>query len=738
MTYYRNGSEVTLQLSAQQQYHAFGSLLADGDVLVQSEDRTNPNSGNYIYTIFDGSGAAEGTGITLHASKVFGLADGNLITVAEPSSNGDSIVLNIADTNASNGVSTGTYTISPRFSSISLSEVSVVSLTGANAGKIAVVDNVVFGSGDTRATFHIIDLATGSVGAEVFASYSGRDMPPTLTELADGSLLTTAWDNGVRSGQHGFTISIRGLDGVAVVAPTILPLDYSLNPSELQVAALADGGFVVTWSENKSSNGYAGLGTLHAQVFDAKGLAATQDIIISQDGPRFVGSTDVAGLADGGFAIVWASKNVSVGTDGYSEISVRAFDASGADTSAEQIVNTTTAGDQMNAQVIGTPDGGFKVLWQDANSKLHSQEFYANAGQTFEGTSGADKLTGTDKDDLFLGHGGNDTIVGGAGVDTVSFADAAGAVYVTLATTKPIDTISAGTVVLKEIENAIGSDFNDTIYGSKADNRLEGAGGDDTIKGAEGNDTLLGGGGHDVLDGGAGADRLEGGAGNDKLYGGAGKDVLLGGDGDDLLDGGAAGDSMTGGAGSDTYYVDSPNDRVLENTGDAGIDKVYARVSYTLTDGVERLTLVEGAGNLKGTGNAANNVIVGNSGNNVLSGGGGVDVVTGGAGSDTFLFDLRPEAASRMAITDFTTGVDKIALALGAFDDGFPGAHAGAVPAVEFGYGTRAANPVQSLVYDQATGNLWYDADGSGSGKAIRIATLNHAPDLHLSDIIFV
>ena len=44
----------------------------------------------------------------------------------------------------------------------------------------------------------------------------------------------------------------------------------------------------------------------------------------------------------------------------------------------------------------------------------------------------------------------------------------------------------------------------------------------------------------------------------------------------------------------------------------------------------------------------------------------------------------------------------------------------------------------QSLIYDRASGNLYYDVDGTGAEKAVRIGVLMGAPDLHLSDIILV
>ncbi|MEO1446762.1 MAG: hypothetical protein AAFV46_11130, partial [Cyanobacteria bacterium J06635_11] len=97
---------------------------------------------------------------------------------------------------------------------------------------------------------------------------------------------------------------------------------------------------------------------------------------------------------------------------------------------------------------------------------------------------------------------------------------------------------------LDDIENVVGSDFDDTIKGDREDNRLEGG---------KGNDKIFGGKGNDFLDGGFGDDKLEGGLGDDKLVGLHGEDILNG------TDAHAAGrgehDFIKTGAGYDTVVL---------------------------------------------------------------------------------------------------------------------------------------------------------------------------------------
>jgi Ca2+-binding RTX toxin-like protein len=79
---------------------------------------------------------------------------------------------------------------------------------------------------------------------------------------------------------------------------------------------------------------------------------------------------------------------------------------------------------------------------------------------------------------------------------------------------------------LSDVENIIGSAFNDTIAGDDNNNILKGEAGNDSVSGGDGNDTLSGGVGNDTLKGEAGFDRILGGLGNDSIDGGVITDRL--------------------------------------------------------------------------------------------------------------------------------------------------------------------------------------------------------------------
>lgn len=135
-------------------------------------------------------------------------------------------------------------------------------------------------------------------------------------------------------------------------------------------------------------------------------------------------------------------------------------------------------------------------------------------------------------------------------------------------------------------------------------------------------------------------DSLTGNGGVNKLSGGKGRDSLYGLAGDDIIDGGAGDDWMTGGTGNDIYYVDSPGDVIYEvGTYDTG-DWVYTPLQINIaglfaSEQIENVKLL-GSASVSIFGNGRDNILIGNDGDNFIEGGYGADVMIGGKGNDTY------------------------------------------------------------------------------------------------------
>ncbi|MFD1331152.1 M10 family metallopeptidase C-terminal domain-containing protein, partial [Methylopila musalis] len=127
-----------------------------------------------------------------------------------------------------------------------------------------------------------------------------------------------------------------------------------------------------------------------------------------------------------------------------------------------------------------------------------------------------------------------------------------------------------------------------------------------------------------------------------------------------------------------------------------------------------------------------NDELNGGAGNDILIGGAGADILRGGAGADTFRFVDKPTSSSGVdTIVDFAHGVDRIELDSAAFT----ALSEGALSASAFHLGAAAADASDRLIYHKSSGSLFYDADGTGSIAAIKIATLTSNPTLSASDI---
>jgi hypothetical protein len=126
-------------------------------------------------------------------------------------------------------------------------------------------------------------------------------------------------------------------------------------------------------------------------------------------------------------------------------------------------------------------------------------------------------------------------------------------------------------------------------------------------------------------------------------------------------------------------------------------------------------------------GTAAHEVFVGGSGSDRLDGGYGNDRLTGGREKDTFIFKSALSKTKNVdTITDFNRRDDTIQLENKIFKKL---TKTGALKKDFFTIGPKAKDKNDFIVYDKAKGLLYYDADGSGKGKAVLFAKLKAAID---------
>ena len=328
-----------------------------------------------------------------------------------------------------------------------------------------------------------------------------------------------------------------------------------------------------------------------------------------------------------------------------------------------------------------------------------------------------------------------------------------------------------------------------TTTGTAGTDYFFGAGGDDNLGGGAGTDYLFGEANNDALDGGTGADFMYGGAGNDTYVVDVGSDkvfdstsggtdtirtkisialpsvsgtqeienlsifnaadstainltgnslanTITGSAGANIINGGTGADTMIGLGGNDTYYVDNASDVVTEASS-AGTDKIITSVNYTIASNVETLQ-ANGAGSITLTGDSSGQTLIGGAGNNTLLGKGGNDTLTGGSGQDTFVFDTAPNSSTNKdVITDFIAADDTVRLTKTGVFAGLA-TSSGTLGSAEFYAGTAAHDADDRIIYNRATGELMYDADGNGAGAAVTFAVISTKVALTNADFVVV
>lgn len=336
----------------------------------------------------------------------------------------------------------------------------------------------------------------------------------------------------------------------------------------------------------------------------------------------------------------------------------------------------------------------------------------SNLADTYDASAYTAGTPGAPQDDFnfFEGFGGADTIVGSptatpGGILTTSihYTQATAGIWVTMtgaAAGNVSATYGADTSVdtFTNVNSIVGSNFNDTFNGTSGAQSFDGGGGGDVLQGGADND---------LLSGGDGSDQLIGGTGDDFLVGGAGADVLDGGDGIDMV---SYYEYSPGGGGVIGLTASLENSSI--NTGSAAGDTYVSIENLAGTFGNDTLV-----------GNSGNNIIDGVFGADFFNGRGGLDTLRGLGGGDTFVFDSAIGAGNLATIDGYVHGQDHFNLDNAIFTQvGLEGG----LDAFTFVNGTAALDSNDRIIFDSATGNVSYDADGVGGAAAVVFATIQN------------
>lgn len=375
----------------------------------------------------------------------------------------------------------------------------------------------------------------------------GRQVEPDIAELANGGFVVTWTDVSTGPGLE-VRAQIFTPDGMKVGGEFNVNTTPWVDQRGPTATGLPDGRFVAVWSDSFERGADRSQGGLYGQVFNADSSKSGPEFLVNTttEGSQF--DADITVLDDGRFVVTWTSFLFSNGVF-FRPVRGQVFDIDGTPSGTEFRVGPIDS-EQDQSAIAALEGGRFVVAWQD----LDHQGVFAQIFDTgdspiaseLRGTLGNDDLIGTDDAELILGLAGNDRLLGAGGDDLIL----GGAGNDTLIGGFGDDTLRGdeGQNFLNGIAGANlldGGSSADTIYGGSDQ---------DTITGHHGADELRGLGGDDLIFGGHGSDTLIGNSGNDTLAGGSQLDLLFGNDGNDVLNGGWGNDLLHGASGADRFY----------------------------------------------------------------------------------------------------------------------------------------------------------------------------------------
>jgi Ca2+-binding RTX toxin-like protein len=616
----------------------------------------------------------------------------------------------------------------------------------------------------------------------------------SVTVLNDGRTVVTWYDLGSNSGDIKFTI--LNADGSVAVAETRVNTSTGGLQTEPQITALQGGGYVMVWEDFGTDGG----GNIAYRVYGANGQPTTGVLLASPTTAGVQQEPAVVALDGGGFAIGWYDSNAEV-TDLVAPTSgaamMREFSANGTplgdpvrlsgEWGGEYGPEFADALDFKGVPVSSTV--GFVAVWDDSlgpdqNSNGEDGLYGRSVPKTFPTTDYVDGGVRIDTNGAFRESSNNpDIATSGITIATVWDDSLSGSVgrdiyidFNTTGTVQRVNTVTAdsqtdakvaalaegGFVVVWESfsgassfdvkarlydENgvAISSEFLVNSSSSAAytgaqyapdvtgliDGRFmvtwsdtETSGIDAAIfdprttavdwQGTSTGEQFVGTLFYDIIDGAGGNDSLNGDDGNDMLIGGVGKDTI------------------NGGAGTDTVSFDDRTAGVTLTLKEATV--VTATIGGASEDRISNVEKIVGSDFAdRLTGDSLANDLNGGLGNDTLNGGSGKDTLRGAGGADTFIFSSPASASHADRITDFNGAQDFIGLENTVF-----GALGSSISSSEFRLGTNAVDSNDFLVYDRASGKLYYDSDGDGSRSKVLIATLDANTALGSGDFILV
>ncbi|MBB94046.1 MAG: hypothetical protein CML68_05490 [Rhodobacteraceae bacterium] len=231
--------------------------------------------------------------------------------------------------------------------------------------------------------------AGGGLGGDLSPVPSGMDVQvntttlntqryASLAALSDGGWVVT-WSSYAQDDGNSWGVYSQRYDASGGLVGSEVQVNTTTYSSQLfgEITALSDGGWVATWSSyDQDGSGYG----IYSQRFDATGAIVGAEARVNSYTTGDQSYSDTSALADGGWVVSWSS--IYQDGSGWGIYSQR-YNANGAAIGGEVLVNSTTSSDQLYSDVAALEDGGWVVTWSSYNQDGSSWGVYSQRYNAF-------------------------------------------------------------------------------------------------------------------------------------------------------------------------------------------------------------------------------------------------------------------------------------------------------------------------------------------------------------------
>jgi len=507
------------------------TALADGGFVVTWESSGQDGSGLGIYAQrYDASGVAQGnefkvntyTTFDQYHSSVTALSNGGFVVSWASLQDGSGLGIYAQRYDAGGIAQSSEFKVNT-YTTIDQYDASITALTGG--GFVVTWSSTGQDNSGLGIYAQRYDVNGGiAQGAEfkVNTFITGDQTNASIIALNGGGFVVTWTSSGQDGSGAGIYAQRYNALGVAQNGEFKVNTFITGGQTNPSITALTNGGFVVTWE----SSGQDGSGSgIYAQRYAANGVAQGGEFKVNTFTVGDQTNPSITGLNDGGFVVSWSSGNQDSSGRG---VFAQRYDANGV--AVETVIELTPVSAGINhaptliaplvdqAVQYGTIDWSYDAsvafndedildflsysitlvngnpvpVWMQVDPAsglitgspdLEDRGTYSLTVKATDshGLSVSAPLavaaTTFNAGQLLVGTNGNDTFSGISSNNTVSYFYAAAPIAVSLLITNQQNTGGAGLDTLTNINNLIGSDYNDSLTGNTQNNVLDGGGG---------------------------------------------------------------------------------------------------------------------------------------------------------------------------------------------------------------------------------------------------------------------